>query len=356
MLFLKTSHVLRKYPLSRPYSINTDKFDFDKHVHKLTTDNKEFFKANKGPVYSLDEDVLDQNIKPIERESTILTKALKKVLMKRRLKEENMVEKYNAKVKATKVKPLSPQIGVFDPEKAEQIMNKLKIGIDTKKKAMEAFSGKIEYLHSFTVDAFQSFLDDKEKIRRTVKPYAKIPQVCFIGRSNVGKSSLINALLKKKSNLLKVSQMPGRTQGLTMVMVDQTFIIVDMPGYGFANVPMKKKKLIQDLSNHYLMSALPVYVFVLIDSRRGIDQGDKDLMDFLEDKKLPYQILLTKVDKVKPSEVEALEKKIHNFAKKRFYALPEPMFTSSKDRIGVEELRHQIYLASGVEERKLLAK
>lgn len=360
MLAFKPLPHLRSFLSSRKYSVNVDEVDIEKHVAKLSTTNRQELKDAKGfPVYSIDTNAVAQP-KPIDSNSgnTILTKALKKVFLKRQVKEEKLIENYNEKVKQSLKKGinLAPEMAKYDIEKADQAMRKLKIGVDTKKKALNTFSGKIEYLHTFTVEQFQSVLADRETIKRTVQPYSKVPQVCFIGRSNVGKSSLINALLGKRDNLLKVSQTPGRTQSLSMVMVNKTLIVVDMPGYGFASIPPKKRKLIRELSNHYLLSSLPVHVFILVDARRGVEKLDLELMDFLDERKIPHQIILTKVDKLKKGQLEKIEEEAEGFSKKRFYLMPELMYTSSKDKVGIDELRHQIYLASGVEERKYLLK
>jgi GTP-binding protein len=131
---------------------------------------------------------------------------------------------------------------------------------------------------------------------------AEAPEIAIAGRSNVGKSSLINALTRRK-RLAKTSGTPGKTQLLNFFRIDDSFVLVDLPGYGFAKVPIPVKKKWQRLVDQYLREreAL-VGVIVLIDSRRGVKDMDIDLLQWLGEADLPACLVLTKTDKLKQGE------------------------------------------------------
>ena len=168
------------------------------------------------------------------------------------------------------------------------------------------------------------------------------PEIAFVGRSNVGKSSLINALLNRKS-LARISHTPGRTQQLNFFLLGQRFYIVDMPGYGYAAVSKEKIKVWSQLIQNYLKGRVPLKrVFLLIDSRHGFKVTDEAVMEELDKAAVSYQIVLTKTDKSPPSEIEILMDGIRGKLKKHPAAFPIPLLTSSFTKEGLAPLRETI--------------
>ena len=175
-----------------------------------------------------------------------------------------------------------------------------------------------------------------------ILPPPTLPEIAFAGRSNVGKSSLINALLNRKS-LARISHTPGRTQQLNFFLLGNRFHIVDMPGYGYAAVSKAKIKVWSQLIQSYLKGRVPLKrVFLLIDSRHGFKVTDEAVMEELDRAAVSYQIVLTKVDKSTPPEVEALLTTITNKLKKHPAAFPIPLLTSSFTKEGLSPLREVI--------------
>ena len=164
-------------------------------------------------------------------------------------------------------------------------------------------------------------------------------EIAFAGRSNVGKSSLINALTSRKA-LARTSHTPGRTQELIFFAADTPLRLVDMPGYGYAEAPKAKVKAWTDLIHAYLAGrANLARVYVLIDARHGLKAADETVLKALDEAAVSYQIVLTKADQVKPAE---LEKRIADTAAalaKRPAAYPEIIATSARDDAGMPELR-----------------
>ncbi|MCC3861412.1 ribosome biogenesis GTP-binding protein YihA/YsxC [Pseudemcibacter aquimaris] len=177
----------------------------------------------------------------------------------------------------------------------------------------------------------------------TQLPEPNATEVAFAGRSNVGKSSILNALTGR-SNLARTSNTPGRTQQLNFFFLGNRsklgLYVVDLPGYGYAKV---SKKLVKDwvkLMRSYLRGRPNLRrVFVLVDSRHGLKDSDKELMSMLDETAVSYQVVLTKCDKVKPSEQEKLIKKTEKAIAKNVAAHPEVLITSSVKGYGLEELR-----------------
>ncbi len=173
------------------------------------------------------------------------------------------------------------------------------------------------------------------------------PEITFAGRSNVGKSSLINALTGRKT-LARISNTPGRTQQLNFFALGPTvetarMRIVDMPGYGYAAVNKSKVASWNALLKDYLRGRSTLLrVYVLIDGRHGIKENDAEMLDMLDKSAMSYQIVLTKQDEVKASEREARIDQTLAALRKRPAAHPEVIFTSSETGEGVAELRGAI--------------
>ncbi|MBA3814057.1 MAG: YihA family ribosome biogenesis GTP-binding protein [Alphaproteobacteria bacterium] len=175
-----------------------------------------------------------------------------------------------------------------------------------------------------------------------ILPPPTLPEIAFAGRSNVGKSSLINALLNRKS-LARISHTPGRTQQLNFFLLGKRFYIVDMPGYGYAAVSKSKIKTWSQLIQNYLKGRVPLKrVFLLIDSRHGFKVTDEAVMKELDQAAVSYQIVLTKTDKSTPLEIETLVESITATLKKHPAAFPIPLLTSSFTKEGLAPLREAI--------------
>ena len=174
-------------------------------------------------------------------------------------------------------------------------------------------------------------------------PENEIPEIAFFGRSNVGKSSLLNAITKK-SKLAYTSKNPGRTQELNYFSIssDETILnIVDMPGYGFAKASKDKIRKWNNLSKYYLKNRKNLRrVFLLIDSRRNIKPVDEEVMNVMDKFAISYQIVLTKIDKTK--DVDNQIKIVLNKVKKRRAIYPSVIATSSKVKLGIEDVKSQI--------------
>jgi len=141
------------------------------------------------------------------------------------------------------------------------------------------------------------------------------PEYAFIGRSNVGKSSLINRLTNKKS-LAKISGKPGKTRLINHYLINNEWYLVDLPGYGYAEVPKKERLKWEQFIKRYLLQRENLYcVFVLIDSRHEPQKPDLEFMEWLGISQVPFVIIFTKIDKLKPSE---LENNLKNYEEKLF--------------------------------------
>jgi GTP-binding protein len=184
-----------------------------------------------------------------------------------------------------------------------------------------------------------SFLKSAPKLE--FLPEATIPEIAFAGRSNVGKSSLINALVNRK-DLARASNTPGRTQELNFFDVGDPplFRIVDMPGYGYAKAPVATVKKWRFLVNDYLRGRTALKrAFLLIDSRHGIKDVDREIMEMLDGAAVSYRIVLTKTDKIKASELEKVQADVAAKLRKHVAAFPELSVTSAEKKGGIEDLR-----------------
>jgi GTP-binding protein len=175
----------------------------------------------------------------------------------------------------------------------------------------------------------------------TLPPMAGI-EIAFAGRSNVGKSSLINALTGHKA-LARTSHTPGRTQELIFFPGEHQLTLVDMPGYGYAAVSKTKVTAWTELIHAYLRGrANLARVYVLIDGRHGLKDTDDEVFDTLASAAVSHQIVLTKADQVKPKELESRVVDIKAALAKRAAAFPEVLTTSSHTGAGIPELRAAI--------------
>ncbi len=170
-------------------------------------------------------------------------------------------------------------------------------------------------------------------------PPADRLEVCFAGRSNVGKSSLINALTGRKA-LARASNTPGRTQEINYFTCADSHYLVDLPGYGFAKAPVKTVEKWQRLLKAYLSGRATLRrAFVLIDSRHGVKDVDEEIMTRLDKSAVTFQVVLTKADKVKEQEREKVIAQVRQAVSKHPAAYPELIVTSSEKGWGVDVLR-----------------
>ena len=206
---------------------------------------------------------------------------------------------------------------------------------ETLESARKTFAGPIAFLKSAPTLEFL--------------PGADVPEVAFAGRSNVGKSSLLNALTGRNS-LARTSNTPGRTQELNFFDVGAplAFRLVDMPGYGFAKAPKDMVKRWRFLVNDFLRGRdVLKRALVLIDSRHGIKDVDREILEMLDRAAVSYRIVLTKADKVKATDLAAVLQATAEEARKRPAAHPDILATSSEGGMGIPQLRAAVIEAIG---------
>ena len=167
-------------------------------------------------------------------------------------------------------------------------------------------------------------------------------EVAFAGRSNVGKSSLINALFRRK-NLARASNTPGRTRELNYFTIQNRLYVVDLPGYGYAKVSKSVVERWTKLTRRYLQGRPTLKrVYLLVDSRHGIKSSDEELMKELDTAAVSYQIILTKADKCKKRHLDQVVQKTYESLKKHLAAHPRVILTSAEKGDGIEILRSEI--------------
>jgi GTP-binding protein len=170
-------------------------------------------------------------------------------------------------------------------------------------------------------------------------PPADRLEVCFAGRSNVGKSSLINAVAGRKA-LARASNTPGRTQEINFFTASDSHYLVDLPGYGYANAPLKVVEKWQRLLKQYLSGRQSLRrAFVLIDMRHGVKSVDEEIMSLLDSAAVPFQCVMTKTDKIKDTDQEKTLKQVRQALGKHPAAFPEIVLTSSEKGDGIVTLR-----------------
>lgn len=207
---------------------------------------------------------------------------------------------------------------------------------DLAERARRLFAGRVEFLKSAPA---LKFLPDPD-----------LPEIAFCGRSNVGKSSLLNALTGRKA-IARASVTPGRTQELNFFEVgDPTVLrLVDMPGYGFAKAPPKVVETWRRLVRDYLRGRVVLKRnLLLIDSRHGVKPVDAEMMKMLDEAAVGYRVVLTKADKIKASELEAVLAATRAEARKHVAAHPDVLVTSAELKMGIAELRAAVLEDAGV--------
>ncbi len=169
-------------------------------------------------------------------------------------------------------------------------------------------------------------------------PESKLPEYALVGRSNVGKSSLINSLLNNKK-IAKTSSTPGKTILINHFKINQSFYLVDLPGYGYATLSKKIKEEIKKTHRSYFkLRKQLLYTFLLIDIRHDLQKIDIEFMKFLNDNLCPFVIIFTKSDKLKSGQIESQISNLRKQLSAYWDELPKSYVTSSKDKSGIDDI------------------
>jgi len=178
--------------------------------------------------------------------------------------------------------------------------------------------------------------------RAAALPKAELPEIAFVGRSNVGKSSLLNALVNRRG-LARVSRTPGRTQAVNLFRLGDALMLADLPGYGFARVAKAQQDAWGRVAVDYLRNRATLRrVLVLIDARRGVGERDQVAMALCDDAAIPFQVVLTKCDQLKKTELEAVIAAVRGAASAHATGLDEIAATSVRTGAGLAALRDSL--------------
>ena len=188
------------------------------------------------------------------------------------------------------------------------------------------------------IGSFQSYKD--------IKQIENLNECCFVGRSNVGKSSIINAVTKTK-NLAKTSKTPGRTQSINIFLINEKINLIDLPGYGYAKISKVMRNNLSILIQEYIENQLNlIRTYVLIDAKVGIKNSDIDMLDILSNSDRMFSIIFTKADKCSKSYLFNLENSIQSLMKSYKKFFNRFFFTSTKKFKGIIDIQKDIYTLS----------
>ena len=181
---------------------------------------------------------------------------------------------------------------------------------------------------------------------KNISPASNLIECCFVGRSNVGKSSIINAITKTK-NLAKISNTPGRTQSINIFLINDQINLVDLPGYGYAKVSKVMRQNLETLIQEYVENQLKlIHAYILIDAKIGVKDSDIDMFDLLSESNRNFSIIFTKIDKCSRSYLDELEKSMKSLMKSYIKYFNQFFFTSSKKFEGIIDVQKDIYTLS----------
>jgi GTP-binding protein len=216
---------------------------------------------------------------------------------------------------------------------------------------MSASAASVEDLAKKVARANKLFIGSGEFMRACAAanqfPPDKLPEIAFVGRSNVGKSSLINALTDRRS-LARSSKTPGRTQQIVFFDIAKTLTLADLPGYGHAKAPREQQAEWNELIHHYLCERPQlVCVCLLIDGRHGALANDLSMMQFLDRAGVSFQVILTKIDKVKSLEQAARREQIEAQLAQHPAARAKALMVSAEKHTGIDELRLLVATLAG---------
>jgi len=200
-------------------------------------------------------------------------------------------------------------------------------------KSLTNFFKKNEFIGSF-----QSYRDIKKKLSTN--------DCCFIGRSNVGKSSIINSITRQK-NLAKTSKTPGRTQSINIFLINDQINLVDLPGYGYAKISKVMRNNLGTLIQDYIENQSElIHTYVLIDAKVGVKNSDIDMFDLLSEANRKFSIVFTKIDKCSKLYLEELENSMNSLMKSYIKYFNQFFFTSTKKFEGIIDIQKHIYTLS----------